>query len=630
MPPTEHSAEPTEAATDTDGDPLDDLLEGRAVSPEIEGPPTIYPLLADSGNQRVLAEWLDGHDTYRAADVDTPIADAEFDLCITDEGALREFGSELKRLKANARPVLLPVLLLLPEQRTDVIGIDDGEIADNVFATTIDEIVSLPIRQTELAWRIRALLRLRSQSLQLQARTSKLELFRRAVEDSGHAVYITDRDGTIKYVNPAFEDITGYSASEAVGQTPQLLNSGEMPDSYFEELWETVLAGDVWSAEVIDRRKDGELYYADQTIAPVTDGEGRFVAFVAVQRDITERKQREETLERRTQAIERAPIGVSISNPKEPDNPLIYVNEAFEELMGYSREEAVGRNCRFPQGENTDSERVARIREAIEAEEPIAIDIRNYRKDGTEFWNHLNIAPVRDDEGEVLNYVGFQQDVTDRKQREAQLRILGRILRHNLRNDINVIQGRAESIQARCEESIADEAQRIIDKSGELMALAEKERAITEVLSEPPRPVDIDLEKLIERVVDDISGRFSGVSIETDCQGELTVSASDHFGTALEELVENAVVHNDHETTEVGVSARREADNVRLTVRDDGSTIPEMERAVLLGDEGQTATFHGSGLGLWLVNLIVSRTGGSISHEPNGAGGNVVEIVLPQ
>jgi PAS domain S-box-containing protein len=630
MPPTEHSAEPTEAATETDGDPLDDLLEGRAVSPEIEGQPTIYPLLADSGNQRVLAEWLDGHDTYRAADVDTPIADAEFDLCITDEGALRESGRELERLKADARPVLLPVLLLLPEKRTDVIGIDDGEIADNVFATTIDEIVSLPIRQTELAWRIRALLRLRSQSLRLQARTSKLELFRQAVEDSGHAVYITDRDGTIKYVNPAFEEITGYSAAEAIGQTPQLLNSGEMPDSYFEDLWETVLAGDVWSAEVIDRRKGGELYYADQTIAPVTDDEGQFVAFVAVQRDITERKQREETLERRTQAIERAPIGVSISNPKEPDNPLIYVNEAFEELMGYSREEAVGRNCRFPQGENTDSERVARIREAIEAEEPIAIDIRNYRKDGTEFWNHLNIAPVRDDEGEVLNYVGFQQDVTDRKQREAQLRILGRILRHNLRNDINVIQGRAESIQARCEESIADEAQRIIDKSGELMALAEKERAITDVLSEPPRPVDIDLEKLIERVVADISGRFSGVSIETDCQGELTVSVSDHFGTALEELVENAVVHNDHETTEVGVSARREAENVRITVRDDGSTIPEMERDVLLGEETQTATYHGSGLGLWLVNLIVSRAGGSISHEPNGADGNVVEIVLPQ
>jgi PAS domain S-box-containing protein len=158
-------------------------------------------------------------------------------------------------------------------------------------------------------------------------------------------------------------------------------------------------------------------------VTPISQ-DGEVTQLVLAMRNITERKEREETLARRTQAIEKAPIGITLSNPDLEDNPLTYVNEAYVDLTGYSREEIVGRNCRFLQGGNTDVERVTQIREAIDSQEEIGIDIRNYRKDGTEFWNHLEIAPVRDDEGEVINYVGFQQDVTERKERERELSML--------------------------------------------------------------------------------------------------------------------------------------------------------------------------------------------------------------
>jgi PAS domain S-box-containing protein len=139
-------------------------------------------------------------------------------------------------------------------------------------------------------------------------------------------------------------------------------------------------------------------------------------------RDITERKEQEKALTRNTRAMDEAPIGITITDPGQADNPLIYVNDRFQELTGYSDAESLGRNCRFLQGEATDPEPVAKMREAVDNRDPVSVELRNYRKDGTGFWNQVSIAPVRDDNGSVANYVGFQQDISDQRHRERVLR----------------------------------------------------------------------------------------------------------------------------------------------------------------------------------------------------------------
>lgn len=123
--------------------------------------------------------------------------------------------------------------------------------------------------------------------------------------------------------------------------------------------------------------------------------------------------ERKAELERKDRAMDAAPIGITISDPARDNNPLIYVNDRFTELTGYAEEEVLGSNCRFLQGEETRPEPVSRMREAIDDEEPVTVELRNYRKDGTEFWNRVSIAPVRGDDDEVVNYVGFQQDITE-------------------------------------------------------------------------------------------------------------------------------------------------------------------------------------------------------------------------
>ena len=134
-----------------------------------------------------------------------------------------------------------------------------------------------------------------------------------------------------------------------------------------------------------------------------------------------ERLERKRELRRKDRAVEAAPIGVSISDPDRPDNPMVYINDRFEETTGYDESDVIGRNCRFMQGEATSEEPVAAMREAIGRADPVTVELRNYRKNGEKFWNRVSIAPVTDEDGVVTNFVGFQQDVTEQKRRQLEL-----------------------------------------------------------------------------------------------------------------------------------------------------------------------------------------------------------------
>ncbi|WP_254839344.1 two-component system sensor histidine kinase NtrB [Natronomonas marina] len=130
------------------------------------------------------------------------------------------------------------------------------------------------------------------------------KLFRRAVEAAGHSIYFTDANGVIEYVNPAFEETTGYTAEEAIGKTPRILKSGEHDRAFYEELWETILSGEVWRNELVNERKSGEQYVVDQTIAPVTDETGEVSHFVAINVDVTDRRTYERHLERQNERLD--------------------------------------------------------------------------------------------------------------------------------------------------------------------------------------------------------------------------------------------------------------------------------------------------------------------------------------
>ncbi|SEL52073.1 sensor domain-containing protein [Halomonas daqiaonensis] len=138
-------------------------------------------------------------------------------------------------------------------------------------------------------------------------------------------------------------------------------------------------------------------------------------------RDISSRKSTEKQLNILERSIAASTNGVIIADAGEEDQPIIYANPAFERLTGYRREEILGRNCRFLQGPDTDPKAVAEVRACIRDCRETRVVLRNYRKDGTSFWNELNISPVPDEEGQVTHFIGVQHDITTQRDNEERL-----------------------------------------------------------------------------------------------------------------------------------------------------------------------------------------------------------------
>ncbi|NEV61724.1 PAS domain-containing protein [Thiorhodococcus minor] len=129
-----------------------------------------------------------------------------------------------------------------------------------------------------------------------------------------------------------------------------------------------------------------------------------------------------------SQILDTCVNGVTLSDPDQEDNPIIYANEAFELITGYDREDILGHNCRFLQGEDRDQPELERIRDALKNRAPVTVTLRNYRKDGTLFYNQFTIRPLYDPQGNLIYYLGIQYDVTEKVRAEKELERLNALL----------------------------------------------------------------------------------------------------------------------------------------------------------------------------------------------------------
>ncbi|MFH6781622.1 MULTISPECIES: hybrid sensor histidine kinase/response regulator [Methylobacterium] len=358
-------------------------------------------------------------------------------------------------------------------------------------------------------------------------------------------------------------------------------------------------------------------------------------------------------------AVEMTRMPMIVTDPRQPDNPIIFANQAFRAMTGYAPEELVGRNCRFLQGPETDRETVAEVRRAIAAREEIATEILNYRKNGSTFWNALFISPVYDPNGELVYFFGSQLDVSRRRDAEEALRqsqkmeALGQLtggIAHDFNNLLQVVVGYVDILQSgledpatdprrmmRAVENIRNAAERATTLTQQLLAFARKQRLDGRA---------VNLNNLVEGMRD-LAGRTLGDGITVEAQLTEGLWNARLDPTQTEVALLNILINARDAMPGGGrVSLRTEnhaftADElpsglpqagryVSVSVTDTGNGMPPeilarvMEPFFTTKEEGR-----GTGLGLAMVYGFARQSGGTVVIESRAGHGTTVRLYFP-
>ncbi|MDP3848326.1 MAG: EAL domain-containing protein [Pseudomonas sp.] len=251
-------------------------------------------------------------------------------------------------------------------------------------------------------------------------------LLRKVLDSLPVGVLVTDPQGRLIMSNPESSLIWGGPhpvGSEGYNQyRGWWAESGEPLAGQDWAMMRAVQHGQVSRNEVIDIETfEGVRKTILNSAVPFLDTHEVIQGAIVVIQDITEQRRRDLEMRTRTRAVEASVNAVVITDNEQPDQPIVYVNPAFERITGYAACEVLGRNCRFLQGDNHDQAGLSHIRRALQAQEEGGALLRNYRQDGSPFWNDLKVAPVINDRGKVSHFVGILHDITEGKRYQEEL-----------------------------------------------------------------------------------------------------------------------------------------------------------------------------------------------------------------
>jgi two-component system, sensor histidine kinase and response regulator len=243
--------------------------------------------------------------------------------------------------------------------------------------------------------------------------------FAAAIDQAGQAVVITDRCGSIVYVNPAFTRMTGYTAQEAIGRNPRLLKSGKQDPHYYEALWNTIRAGRTWHGELINQRRDGSFYTEEMTIAPVLDSKRNIVQYIALKQDVTARREAAKKSSFLAAIVASSADAISGTTL---DGKISSWNEGATAIYGYRADEVIGKPMSILSPPDRHDEMfhiLARIRKG---ERISHFETVRKTKDGRHIDVSVTVSPVKDAAGKLLGAAGIARDISGRRQADQAMR----------------------------------------------------------------------------------------------------------------------------------------------------------------------------------------------------------------
>ena len=254
-----------------------------------------------------------------------------------------------------------------------------------------------------------------------------------ALMAAANAIVITDRNGAIVWVNPAFTRLTGYTPAEAVRRNPRdLVKSGKQERAVYQHMWETILAGRTWRGQLVNRRKDGSFYSEEQTITPVCDAGGAITHFIGIKQDLTELKQSEASLRLFRTLIERSNDAIEVCDPA--TGRIIDVNDRTCRALGYTREELLALTV-FDVVPGLDQAAFDAVNRRLRESGHLTFERERRRKDGTIHPVEVSLSLVVEEREYAVMIV---RDITERKAAERQIREQNEIL-SNAREGVMIV-----------------------------------------------------------------------------------------------------------------------------------------------------------------------------------------------
>lgn len=438
-----------------------------------------------------------------------------------------------------------------------------------------------------------------------------------AVEQSPVSILITDTKGIIEYVNPKFCETTGYLVEETIGRNPKFLQSGSTPGEVYNQLWGKLSEGSVWVGELLNKKKNNELYWEQCIISPIKNTSGIVTNYIGIKKDITEEKNAERKLkeseERFRTIFENSPVGIRIS----VNGVTQFVNQSFVEMYGYNdSSELIGSSILVGIAESDRTTAMNYLVKRAKGEKtPDQFTFRGVKKDGTGFPINVSIAQLMLPEGRAL--VGFYTDITDQKLKENQIisslkekEVLLKEIHHRVKNNLQIISSLLNLQTDSITDPVLMEAFNVSRNRVKAMALIHERLYHSKNLSV------IDLNEYISEMVVYLQRTYinDGKRVDFKLNLEpisLSIDTAIPCGLIVNELVSNALkyafVKMDSGILTISLQ-HNEDKTISLEVADNGIGFPPGF------DISSTST-----LGLQLVYNLVEQIGGSIEiRNENG------------
>ncbi len=481
----------------------------------------------------------------------------------------------------------------------------------------------------------------------------KIRLLEAAVEQSASSIVITDYDGHIRYVNPAFCRVSGYEADEVLGKQPRLLQSGVQSREYYKEMWQTITGGRVWQGRFCNRNKDGALYWEDVIIAPVRDEKNRISHFVAVKNDITDKVRIENQLQDKLAELELIVrhAGVGIAYVK--GRTIVGLNEAAAEIIGIQVENLLNQDTRILFPDDDSYEKFTQIYyPKLRSGDIVDLEYKTRNNVGQSTWVRLTGQAVDRDALDEKGAVWIIQDTTTihtsqkkleeaRQQAEEASRSKSNFLAnmsHEIRTPMNVIIGMTRLVletsldadQKKYLRRIESASSMLLDILNGILDLSKIEAGQL-ILEERP----CLMEQLLDQVYSSMTGLAQEKNIvlsmeKQDNVPEAFLGDPLRLGQVLINLLGNAIKFTDQGEVCLSVRVDGEEEDGRqriyFAVSDTGIGIPAKHQHTLFNsfqqaDSSISRRYGGSGLGLAISRQLVHLMGGEIGFKSTeGAG----------